>query len=74
LCTGQGDPILSGMQPSSDWLADDNGGVRASDAERDRAIGELQSRFAEGRLSQEEEVKRKIKEEMVEIQTKKEEF
>jgi hypothetical protein len=41
------------MQPSSDWLADDNGGVRASDAERDRAIGELQSRFAEGRLSQE---------------------
>ncbi len=41
------------MQPSSDRLADDNDGVRASDAERDRAIGELQSRFAEGRLSQE---------------------
>ena len=41
------------MQPSGDWLADDNGGVRASDAERDRAIGELQNRFAEGRLSQE---------------------
>jgi hypothetical protein len=41
------------MQPSSDRLADDNDGVRASDAERDRAIGELQNRFAEGRLSQE---------------------
>jgi hypothetical protein len=41
------------MQPSGDRLADDNGGVRASDAERDHAIGELQSRFAEGRLSQE---------------------
>jgi FHA domain-containing protein/uncharacterized protein DUF1707 len=41
------------MQPSGDWLADDNGAMRASDAERDRAIGELQSRFAEGRLSQE---------------------
>jgi len=41
------------MQPSGDWLADDNGGMRASDAERDHAIGELQSRFAEGRLSQE---------------------
>jgi FHA domain/DUF1707 SHOCT-like domain len=41
------------MQPSSDRLADDNDGVRASDAERDRAIGELRDRFAEGRLSQE---------------------
>lgn len=41
------------MQPSGDRLADDNGGMRASDAERDRAIGELRDRFAEGRLSQE---------------------
>jgi hypothetical protein len=41
------------MQPSSDRLADDNDRVRASDADRDQAIGELQSRFAEGRLSQE---------------------
>ena len=41
------------MQPSSDWLADDNDRVRASDADRDHAIGELQNRFAEGRLSQE---------------------
>ena len=41
------------MRPSSDRIADDNGGVRASDAERDHAIGELQNRFAEGRLSQE---------------------
>jgi hypothetical protein len=41
------------MQPSRDRLADDNDRVRASDAERDRAIGELQNRFAEGRLSQE---------------------
>jgi len=41
------------MRPSSDRLADDNDGVRASDAERDRAIGELRDRFAEGRLSQE---------------------
>jgi DUF1707 SHOCT-like domain/FHA domain len=41
------------MRPSSDRVADDNGGMRASDAERDRAIGELQDRFAEGRLSQE---------------------
>ena len=41
------------MQPSSDRLADDNDGVRASDAERDLAIGELRDRFAEGRLSQE---------------------
>jgi hypothetical protein len=41
------------MQPSSDWLADDNDGVRASDAERDHALGELRHGFAEGRLSQE---------------------
>ena len=41
------------MQPSRDWLADDNDRVRASDADRDHAIGELQNRFAEGRLSQE---------------------
>jgi hypothetical protein len=41
------------MQPSGDRLADDNGAMRASDAERDHAIGELQNRFAEGRLSQE---------------------
>ncbi len=41
------------MQPSRDWLADDNARVRASDADRDHAIGELQNRFAEGRLSQE---------------------
>ena len=40
------------MQPFSDRLADDNDGVRASDADRDRAIGELRDRFAEGRLSQ----------------------
>jgi len=41
------------MQPSRDRLADDNDRVRASDADRDQAIGELQDRFAEGRLSQE---------------------
>lgn len=41
------------MQPSRDRLADDNDRVRASDAERDQAIGELRHRFAEGRLSQE---------------------
>ena len=41
------------MRPSHDRLADDNVGVRASDAERDHAIGELRNRFAEGRLSQE---------------------
>lgn len=40
------------MQPFSDRLADDNDGVRASDADRDHAIGELRDRFAEGRLSQ----------------------
>lgn len=41
------------MQPSGDRLADDNDGVRASDADRDQAIGELRDGFAEGRLSQE---------------------
>ena len=41
------------MRPSSDRLADDNDRVRASDADRDQAIGELRDRFAEGRLSQE---------------------
>src|SRR6266702_1542808 len=41
------------MRPSGERLADDNYGVRASDAERDQAIGELRNRFAEGRLSQE---------------------
>ena len=41
------------MQPSSDRLADDNDRVRASDADRDQAIGELRDRFAEGRLSHE---------------------
>jgi hypothetical protein len=41
------------MRPSHDRLAVDNVGVRASDAERDQAIGELRNRFAEGRLSQE---------------------
>jgi FHA domain/DUF1707 SHOCT-like domain len=41
------------MRASSDGLAASNPGVRASDAERDQAIGELRDRFAEGRLSQE---------------------
>ena len=41
------------MQPSRDRLADDSDRVRASDADRDHAIGELRDRFAEGRLSQE---------------------
>jgi len=41
------------MRASRDRLADDNVGMRASDAERDEAIGELRHRFAEGRLSQE---------------------
>jgi hypothetical protein len=41
------------MQPSREGLADDNGGMRASDAERDSAIGQLREQFAEGRLSQE---------------------
>lgn len=41
------------MRASSDRLAVGKPGVRASDAERDQAIGELRDRFAEGRLSQE---------------------
>jgi FHA domain/Domain of unknown function (DUF1707) len=41
------------MRASSDRRAADVGGVRASDAERDQAIGELRDRFVEGRLSQE---------------------
>ncbi|MGI9006517.1 MAG: FHA domain-containing protein [Streptosporangiaceae bacterium] len=41
------------MRPSTDRLADDDDGVRASDAERDQAIGELRDQFAHGRLSQE---------------------
>src|SRR5258707_15026415 len=41
------------MRPSSDRLADDNDGVRASDAARERVIGDLRDGFAEGRLSQE---------------------
>src|SRR5262249_10118316 len=53
LCADVGNPILSGMQPFSDRLADDNDGMRASDADRDHAIGELRDRVAEGRLSQE---------------------
>ncbi len=41
------------MRPSTDPLAGDNDGVRASDAERDQAVGELRDQFAQGRLSQE---------------------
>lgn len=41
------------MRPSSDRLAGDNDRFRASDAERDQAIGELRDQFAQGRLSQE---------------------
>jgi len=41
------------MRASSDRIAADLGGVRASDAERDQAIGELRDGFIEGRLSQE---------------------
>lgn len=41
------------MRPSPYRLADDSHGVRASDAERDQAIGELRDQFAQGRLSQE---------------------
>ncbi|HXP20449.1 MAG TPA: DUF1707 and FHA domain-containing protein [Streptosporangiaceae bacterium] len=41
------------MRVSSDRLAAEYGGMRASDAERDQAIGELRDRFIEGRLSQE---------------------
>jgi Domain of unknown function (DUF1707)/Inner membrane component of T3SS, cytoplasmic domain len=40
------------MRASRNRLADDGEGVRASDAERDHAIGQLRDRFAEGRLSQ----------------------
>lgn len=40
------------MRASGDRLAAGQDGVRASDAERDQAIGELRDRFAEGRLSQ----------------------
>lgn len=40
------------MRASTDGLADDHGGVRASDAERDLAIGQLRDRFAEGLLSE----------------------
>ena len=39
------------MRPPSNWVAAH--GLRASDSERDDAISELRSRFAEGRLSQE---------------------
>lgn len=41
------------MRPCSDRLADDDEAVRASDAERDQAIGNLREQFAQGRLSQE---------------------
>ena len=41
------------MRASGDRLAAEDGGMRASDAERDQAIGELRDRFVEGRLSQE---------------------
>jgi hypothetical protein len=42
------------MRASSDRLAAaHDGGMRASDAERDQAISELRDRFIEGRLSQE---------------------
>jgi len=40
------------MRANRDGLADDGDGVRASDAERDAAIGQLSDRFAEGMLSQ----------------------
>ena len=40
------------MRPSTDRLADDDD-VRASDAERDQAVGSLREQFAQGRLSQE---------------------
>ncbi len=40
------------MRPSSNRLVTGHDGLRASDAERDHAIGELRDRFAEGRLSQ----------------------
>ncbi len=41
------------MRVSSNRLAVGHDGLRASDAERDEAIGELRHRFTEGRLSQE---------------------
>jgi hypothetical protein len=41
------------MRASSDPIALGRGEMRASDAEREDAIGELRDRFAEGRLSQE---------------------
>jgi DUF1707 SHOCT-like domain/FHA domain len=40
------------MRPSTDRLAQDEN-VRASDAERDQAVGTLREQFAQGRLSQE---------------------
>jgi hypothetical protein len=40
------------MRASGEQLAAGQRGVRASDAERDQAIGELRDRYAEGRLSQ----------------------
>ena len=41
------------MRASSDPIALGRGEMRASDAEREEAIGELRDQFAEGRLSQE---------------------
>lgn len=41
------------MRASDNWLLTGHEGLRASDAERDEAIGELRDRFAEGRLSHE---------------------
>jgi len=41
------------MRASDNWLLTGHEGLRASDAERDEAVGELRDRFAEGRLSQE---------------------
>jgi len=41
------------MRASDNWLLTGHEGLRASDADRDEAIGELRDRFAEGRLSQE---------------------
>jgi len=40
------------MRASSNRLVTGHEGLRASDSERDQAIGELRDRFAEGRLSQ----------------------
>ncbi len=53
LVRAQSQPDTSGMRASWNGLADDDRGVRASDAERDQAIGQLRDRFAEGLLSQE---------------------